>query len=231
MKHRALLIVAGLVGAGTLAASLSVAAAGTSRPASHATPTKSAAIAPPAVPNAAAIKAKYTLRWDTGSEYVKNPKRFKGFFAGEGNRTYIPNQFFDCVIPKETLSVIKVVSSIIRFSIGFQNKYGFRRQHASLSYQHIQNYAKIGDRTTLSHAIRAAVETGYVVRVEDGYFDRNAGKDSKAQKATYPAIVGLERSRKIAQHLTDRAFGALKIFRGKAVALEALAMYLLQRDR
>ena len=59
MKHRALLIVAGLVGAGTLAASLSVAAAGTSRPASHATPTKSAAIAPPAVPNAAAIKAKY----------------------------------------------------------------------------------------------------------------------------------------------------------------------------
>ena len=60
---------------------------------------------------------------------------------------------------------------------------------------------------------------------------KTAGKDSKAQKATYPAIVGLERSRKIAQHLTDRAFGALKIFRGKAVALEALAMYLLQRDR
>ncbi|HEY8235007.1 MAG TPA: ABC transporter substrate-binding protein [Gaiellaceae bacterium] len=59
MKHRALLIVAGLVGAGTLAVSLSVAAAGTSRPESHAAPTKSAAIAPPAVPNAAAIRAKY----------------------------------------------------------------------------------------------------------------------------------------------------------------------------
>jgi trehalose/maltose transport system substrate-binding protein len=59
VKHRALLIVAGLVGAGTLAASLSVAAAGTSSPGSHATPTKSAAIAPPKVPNAAAIKAKY----------------------------------------------------------------------------------------------------------------------------------------------------------------------------
>jgi len=59
VKHRALLIVAGLVGAGTLAASLSVAAAGTSRPASHATPAKSSAIVPPKVPNAAAIKAKY----------------------------------------------------------------------------------------------------------------------------------------------------------------------------
>src|SRR5947207_8500222 len=60
---------------------------------------------------------------------------------------------------------------------------------------------------------------------------KTAGKDTEAQKATYPAIVGLEKSRKIAQQLTDRAFDALKIFRGKAVALEALAMYLLQRDR
>jgi hypothetical protein len=131
----------------------------------------------------AAVSSEYTLQWSGSAEYVKDPKRFKGFFAGEGNRTYIPNQFFDCVIPRETLSVIKAVSSIIRFSIGFQNKFGFRRQHASLSYQHIQNYAKISDRTTLSQAIRAATETGYIVRVEDGYFDRNAGKDSKA--ATY----------------------------------------------
>ena len=59
MKHRALLIVAGLVGAATLAVSLSVAAAGTSRPRTHATPAKSAAIVPPRVPNRAAIKAKY----------------------------------------------------------------------------------------------------------------------------------------------------------------------------
>jgi len=59
VKHRALLVVAGLVGAATLAESLTVAAAGTSRPSGHATPVKSAAIAPPKVPNAAAIKAKY----------------------------------------------------------------------------------------------------------------------------------------------------------------------------
>jgi len=56
VKHRALLIVAGLVGAGTLAVSLSVAAAGTSRPAASA---KAAAYPAPKVPNAAAIKAKY----------------------------------------------------------------------------------------------------------------------------------------------------------------------------
>jgi geranylgeranyl diphosphate synthase type II len=60
---------------------------------------------------------------------------------------------------------------------------------------------------------------------------KTAGKDTKAQKATYPTIVGMEKSRKLAQLLTRRAFKALKIFRGKAIALEALAMYLLQRDR
>jgi len=60
---------------------------------------------------------------------------------------------------------------------------------------------------------------------------KTAGKDTKAQKATYPAIVGLEKSRKIAQQLTDRSFDALKIFRGKAVVLEALAEFLLRRDR
>jgi len=31
--------------------------------------------------------------------------------------------------------------------------------------------------------------------------------------------------------LTEKAFNALKTFRGKAQALEALAVYLLQRDR
>jgi len=60
---------------------------------------------------------------------------------------------------------------------------------------------------------------------------KTAGKDSQAQKATYPAIVGLKKSQQIAGQLTARAFAALKPFRGKAVALEALAHYLLERDR
>jgi len=60
---------------------------------------------------------------------------------------------------------------------------------------------------------------------------KTAGKDTKAQKATYPSIVCLEKSRKIATQLTDKAFAALKIFKGQAVALEALAEFLLKRDR
>lgn len=60
---------------------------------------------------------------------------------------------------------------------------------------------------------------------------KTAGKDTKAQKATYPSIVGLEKSRQIAAQLTDKAFAALKSFKGHAVALEALAEFLLKRDR
>jgi geranylgeranyl diphosphate synthase type II len=60
---------------------------------------------------------------------------------------------------------------------------------------------------------------------------KTAGKDTAAKKATYPSIVGLDKSRKIAQQLTEKAFDALKIFRGKAQALEALAEFLLKRDR
>lgn len=59
---------------------------------------------------------------------------------------------------------------------------------------------------------------------------KTAGKDIAAQKATYPSIVGLDKSRKIAQELTDRAFASLKPFKGKAQALEALAEYLLKRE-
>ncbi len=59
---------------------------------------------------------------------------------------------------------------------------------------------------------------------------KTAGKDVASQKATYPRLVGLDKSKKIARSLTDRAFSALKPFRGKAVALEALAKYLLERE-
>jgi geranylgeranyl diphosphate synthase type II len=58
---------------------------------------------------------------------------------------------------------------------------------------------------------------------------KTAGKDVQARKATYPALVGMEASQKFSRELTEKAFTALKTFRGKAIALEALADYLLNR--
>jgi len=92
--------------------------------------------------------------------------------------------------------------------------------------------------------LRALTDFGYHVglafQVIDDILDvtqtseqlgKTAGKDVAVQKATYPAIVGLEKSRMIAENLTDKAFAALKIFKGKATPLEALAEFLLKRDK
>jgi len=59
---------------------------------------------------------------------------------------------------------------------------------------------------------------------------KSAGKDVAAQKATYPAIHGLEKSRKEARRLTAAALAALEPFGGKAAMLREIADYLLQRD-
>ena len=60
---------------------------------------------------------------------------------------------------------------------------------------------------------------------------KTAGKDAKSGKATYPSILGLEKSREIAEDLTKRAFRPIEIFGKKGVALNALAEYLLKRRK
>ena len=59
---------------------------------------------------------------------------------------------------------------------------------------------------------------------------KSAGKDVAANKATYPAVFGLERSRSEAKKLTRQAHSALSSFGPKAEALHALANYLLERE-
>ncbi len=93
--------------------------------------------------------------------------------------------------------------------------------------------------TQLEALTRFGYHVGLAFQVIDDILDvtqssaklgKTAGKDNAAHKATYPAIVGLRKSRKIAADLTQTAFAALKPFKGKAVALRALADYLLQRE-
>jgi len=60
---------------------------------------------------------------------------------------------------------------------------------------------------------------------------KSAGKDVVAKKATYPAVIGLEKSRAEARRLTRQAHDALSVFRNDdAEALHALANYLLERE-
>lgn len=59
---------------------------------------------------------------------------------------------------------------------------------------------------------------------------KSAGKDIAAQKATYPAVIGLEKSRVEARRLTRRAHTALESLGENAAVLRALADYLLARE-
>ena len=84
-----------------------------------------------------------------------------------------------------------------------------------------------------------AAEIGLLFQIVDDMLDvegspetmgKSAGKDVAAQKATYPAVFGLEKSRREANRLTNAALAALKPFGAKAVMLRSIAEYLLQRD-
>lgn len=59
---------------------------------------------------------------------------------------------------------------------------------------------------------------------------KSAGKDVAAEKATYPAVIGLEQSRAEARRLTRQAHNALSVFGQEAEVLHALANYLLERE-
>ena len=59
---------------------------------------------------------------------------------------------------------------------------------------------------------------------------KSAGKDEAVGKATYPAIYGLDTSRKEARRLTRRATAALDVFGQRGEVLRGIADYLLDRD-
>jgi geranylgeranyl diphosphate synthase type II len=59
---------------------------------------------------------------------------------------------------------------------------------------------------------------------------KSAGKDVAAQKATYPAVIGLEKSRAEARRLTAKAHAALANFGRSADRLREIAKHLLARE-
>jgi len=59
---------------------------------------------------------------------------------------------------------------------------------------------------------------------------KSAGKDEASAKSTYPALFGLEKSRKEAARLTKKAHDALKPFAKKGDRLHEIADYMLDRE-
>jgi len=59
---------------------------------------------------------------------------------------------------------------------------------------------------------------------------KTAGKDVASDKATWPAVYGVEQSRKDAQRLIGEAFSQLDKYGDRAAGLKALAQYLVERS-
>ena len=96
------------------------------------------------------------------------------------------------------------------------------------------------DARKLSAITRFGQRLGLAFQIIDDILDvtqtseilgKSAGKDVAAKKATYPAVIGLEKSRAEARRLTRQAHKALSVFRSSdAEPLHALANYLLERE-
>ncbi len=63
------------------------------------------------------------------------------------------------------------------------------------------------------------------------HLGKTAGKDLKAAKCTYPAVVGMDRAKEIQGELTATAASALELFGVRADSLRHLAAALLERTR
>jgi len=96
------------------------------------------------------------------------------------------------------------------------------------------------DARKLSAVTRFGQRLGLAFQIIDDILDvtqtseilgKSAGKDIAAKKATYPAVIGLEKSRAEARRLTRQAHKALSVLRSSdAEPLHALANYLLERE-
>ncbi|NQT01054.1 MAG: polyprenyl synthetase family protein [Planctomycetes bacterium] len=69
------------------------------------------------------------------------------------------------------------------------------------------------------------------VSASSEHLGKTAGKDAKATKCTYPAVVGIEKARQLEKKLADEAIAALEPFGEKADTLRQLTMALLKRTR
>ena len=96
------------------------------------------------------------------------------------------------------------------------------------------------DARKLSAITRFGQRLGLAFQIIDDILDvtqtsevlgKSAGKDLAAKKATYPAVIGLEKSRAEARQLTRQAHNALSVFSSRdAEPLHVLAHYLLERE-
>ena len=66
--------------------------------------------------------------------------------------------------------------------------------------------------------------------VDSAHLGKTAGKDQATEKATWPAVYGLEQSKRDAARLVEEAFAALEPYGSRADGLKSVARYLVERQ-
>jgi geranylgeranyl diphosphate synthase type II len=66
--------------------------------------------------------------------------------------------------------------------------------------------------------------------MDSAQLGKTAGKDQATEKATWPAVFGIEQSRRDAAQLIDEAFAALEPYGSRADGLKSVARYLVERQ-
>lgn len=130
-----------------------------------------------------ARSAAYELCWDE-SRYTDKLDEFRGFYiaptyldsAGQTRlaRKNIPNVFFDYLVCNESRGVIRVVGTLLWYSIDW-GKGGERRKPVKKSLRDLVELTQL-DKSNVVRALDEATEKAYIERVQPGVFDRTGKK-------------------------------------------------------
>jgi geranylgeranyl diphosphate synthase type II len=98
--------------------------------------------------------------------------------------------------------------------------------YAGATQEQVERLREFGSKAGLAFQI---VDDVLDVTQNSEALGKTAGKDTATQKATWPAVYGIEQSEQMAQELIDQAFVALEPFGDSADSLKAVAHYLVAR--
>lgn len=96
------------------------------------------------------------------------------------------------------------------------------------------------DENTLEAVTNYAAKLGLLFQITDDLLDvtqttevlgKTAGKDLTAEKATYPALYGLDEARKLAEKVHSQACAELEKIEAKTEILRELVDFILKRDK
>jgi geranylgeranyl diphosphate synthase, type II len=100
--------------------------------------------------------------------------------------------------------------------------------YAGASDDEVENLRTFGKSIGLAFQI---VDDVLDVTQTSEQLGKTAGKDTAAEKATYPALFGIDESLKRADTLVEKALGSLEGFGSRAETLKALARFLVERKK